>query len=165
VWKSRVLCLLVVLSTRLHAADSVFAPLWLYDGGWQVAPKNIAAGAKPDQLLNECKQVGMYFTCQQTVNGKAGALLIFIPTEKKGHYYTQNVRPEGFASGRGDLDIEGDRWTYLSRALEDGKSKYYRTQNVFNGKDHIHYESSESSDGSKWTVTNSGDEVRAHRAK
>ena len=156
---------LLVFAVRLSAADAVYAPLWLYDGGWQVSAQNLAAGAKPDRLLNECHQIGTYFGCQQTVNGKVSALIVFIPAGKKGHYYTQSVRPEGFASGRGELEIDGDRWTYMSRSLEDGKSKYYRTTNKFTGKDSIHYESSESTDSTHWTVTGSGDEVRAAKTK
>ena len=106
--------------------------------------------------------VGKYFACQQTVNGQTGALLIFIPkANNTGHYYTQNVNLQGRASGVGDLEISGDRWVYSSRWDQGGgKSTYYRTTNVFSGKNRIHYEQAESSNGRDWKVTNSGDEVR-----
>lgn len=136
--------------------DSAYAPLWLYKGNWEVR----SAGAKADKLSNECNLIGKYFACQQTVNGKLSALIIFIPADKPGHYYTQAVLPEGWAAGRGELEIEGDHWTYRSKATEKDKTTYYRTTNVFSGKDNIHFEISESPDGEHWTLTKSGDEAR-----
>ncbi len=165
----RVFALLISGLTGLFAyaaptADPVYAPLWLYQGTWRVTPKNLAPGAKPDELKNQCALVGRYFVCQQTVNGTPGALLIFIPTQKAGHYYTQNIMPEGRASGRADLEISGDRWIYSSTWDEGGKTTYYRTTNILTGKDRIHFEQAESSNGNDWTVKNSGDEVRISSA-
>jgi hypothetical protein len=140
--------------------DAQYAPLWLYQGNWIVTPKNAVAGAKPDRLENQCGKIGRYFACQQTVNGKVGSLIIFIPAEKSGHYYTQAVLPEGWATGRGELQIEGDHWTYLGKDESNGKTTYYRTTNEFTGKDRIHYEQAESPDGQHWTAKNSGDEKR-----
>jgi hypothetical protein len=145
---------------RGAAPDPVYAPLWLYQGTWHITAKNLASGAKPEELRNQCALVGKYFACQQTVDGQIGALIIFIPADKPGHYYTQNVMPQGRASGRGDLEISGDRWTYSSTWDQGGKTVYYRNTNVFVGKDHIHFEQAESSNGKDWTVKNSGEEVR-----
>ncbi len=143
------------------SSNAVYAPLWLYQGSWQVTRKSLAAGAKPDQLVNQCALLGKYFACQQTVNGADGGLVIFIPAEKAGQYYTQNITKEGRAGGKGDLDISGDHWTYSSRwPEENGKITYYRTTNLFTGKNRIHFEQAESPDGKQWTVTGSGDEVR-----
>ncbi len=156
--------LMVPLMQAAPAADPVYAPLWLYQGGWRVSRSDLAPGAKPDELKNQCALLGKYFACQQTVNGQAGALIIFIPAATAGQYYTQNVRLEGFASGRGNLEIAGDRWTYLSTRDESGKTVYYRTLNVFTGKNRIHFENAESNDGKNWKVTGSGDEVRVGAA-
>jgi hypothetical protein len=153
--------LLALLSsppTRNTVDDPVYGPLWLYQGGWQIATKN--GEGKPAHLENQCALVGKYFTCQQTVNGKVGALIVFVPAEKPGHYYTQAILPEGHATGRGELEIDSDHWTYSGKDEVDGKTVYSRTTNVFKGKDHIHYEQSESADGVQWTVKNSGDEER-----
>ncbi len=136
--------------------DPVYAPLWLYQGTWHVSSKN--AGGKSDELKNQCALVGRFFVCQQTVNGIPGSLLIFVPVPNKpGHYYTQTVVQEGRATGRGDLEISGDRWVYSSRWDQgSGKATYYRTTNDFTAKNRIHYEQSESPDGKDWKVTNSG---------
>ncbi len=143
------------------APSDPYAPLRLYDGPWTVTMHDASSGkTSTDSLLNACRLLKPYYVCQQTVNGKAGALVVFIPTEKPGEYHTQNVLPEGWASGRGDLIIEGGHWTYLGHDDENGKTTWYRTVNDFTGTDRIHFESSQSPDGKTWTVMHSGDEVR-----
>jgi hypothetical protein len=141
--------------------DAIYAPLWLYQGTWQVIRKSAAKGAKAEQMVNHCALLGKYFVCQQTVNGSEQGLVIFMPTDKPGHYITQTITPEGRATGRADLEISGNQWKYLSRWPQgNGRITYYRTTNVFARKDHIHFEQAESADGAQWTVKDSGDEVR-----
>ena len=148
--------LIVFGAAALQAADA-YTPLWLYSGSWRVAHKD----QPQDKLTNQCALVGHFFTCEQTVNGVPGNLLIFIPVPNKpGHYYTQNVRPEGRATSRGDLEIQGDHWVYTSTWDQGGSTVYYRTTNVFTGKNKIQYEQAESTDNKTWTVKNTGEEVR-----
>ena len=154
--RKAILLLVVINAATLQAADA-YSPLWLYSGSWRVTHKD----QPPDKLTNQCAQVGRFFTCEQTVNGVAGNLLIFIPVPNKpGHYYTQNVTPEGRGTSRGDLEIKGDRWVYSSTWDQGGSTVYYRTTNIFTGKSKIHFEQAESTDNRSWTVKNSGDEVR-----
>jgi len=141
--------------------DAVFAPLWLYNGTWQVTKSG--GPAKPDVLENKCALVGRYFTCEQTVNGAITELLVFIPAKTSGSYYTQSIMPDGRAGGRGDLKIEGDHWTYSSYWNQGGKTTFYKTLNVFARKTRIHFEQQESTDNTdnkQWKTTGSGDEVR-----
>lgn len=99
--------------------------------------------------------------CQQTVNGKVNGLIIFLPQEdQRGHYFTQGVNANGFALGRGELLIDGDHWTYSSEDRSKDSTTYYRTMNTFAGRDTIHFELSVSKNGSDWTTTRKGDEVR-----
>ena len=141
-------------------ANTPYAPLWLYNGTWHVDKKDQPPGAKPDELLNQCAQMGAYFSCQQTVNGKPSALLIFVLASGTGQYHTQSVMPDGRCGGRGDLSIDGDHWVYSSNWSQGGKTTFYRTTNTFSGKTHIHYEQQESPDNKDWKTTSSGDEVR-----
>ncbi len=134
---------------------NVYEPLWLYNGTWNISKAN----EKPDELLNQCALVGSYFACQQTVNGTPSELLIFLPAKDAGHYYTQSVMPDGRAGGRGDLQIDGDKWTYSSSWDQGGKSTFYKTLNTFPGKTRIHFEQQESSDKKDWKTTGAGDEV------
>lgn len=147
------------LAYAAPAADPVYAPLWLYQGNWRVGSQK---ASKPDELHNQCSLIGKYFVCQQSVNGQGGELLIFVPVANTpGRYHTQNVNLDGRASGVGDLEISGDRWVYSSRWNQGGgKMTYYRTTNIFTGKNHIHYEQAESTNGKDWNITNSGDEER-----
>jgi hypothetical protein len=144
---------------------TVYAPLWSYQGAWHVTRANSAPGAKPDQLLNQCALLGKYFTCSQVVNGKPSELLIFVPTDRPGHYYTQTVNPDCRAGGRGELEISGDHWIFSSTWDQGGRTTYYRTTNVFTGKDKIHFEQAESPDGKDYKVTASGDEVKVGPGK
>lgn len=140
-----------------------YAALRSYEGTWQVTRKG---AEKPDVLINRCAVLGQYFACGQNVNGGAGGLLVFIPQkDREGHYYTQTIMPEGRATGRDDLQVDGNQWTYTSRRDEYGKTTYYKTTYVFTGSNHIHFEQAESSDNKDWKVTNSGDEVRTASAR
>jgi hypothetical protein len=137
-----------------------YFPLWLYNGAWLVSRKDRRPDTPADKLVNQCSLAGHFFVCDQTVNGGPGALLVFIPTGKPGHFYTQNIRPEGRAGGRGDLEIQGNTWVYTSTWDEGGSTVYYRTTNIFNGRAGIHFEQAESTDNKTWVVKNSGEEVR-----
>lgn len=161
------ICLLLLAVTLPAAAQQdVYAPLRLYDGSWTVAMHDAASGnSHTDTLVNACSLVGQYFACQQTVNGKVAALVVFVPASAPGHYSVQNVLPDGSATGRNDLAILGSHWIYSSRDDENGKTTWYRTTNDFTGNDRIHFESAKSTDGKTWTVTISGDEVRGTTAK
>jgi hypothetical protein len=157
---ARLLLLSALAGDLMAASADPYLPLWFYNGTWQVTRQDRLPGAPPDKLINTCSLAGHFFVCEQTVNGGAGALLVFIPTGKPGRYYTQNIRPEGRAGGRGDLEINGTTWVYTSTWDEGGRTVYYRTTNVFNGRTSIHFEQAESTDNKTWVVKNSGEEVR-----
>ena len=108
-----------------------------------------------DELINQCVLVGKYFTCQQVVNGEVGALLVIVPAGKTGHYYTQNVGLDGRATGRGEMQIDGDRSTYNTIWNQGGTSTYYKTIHTFTGGDRIHFEQLESKNNKDWKTTNS----------
>jgi hypothetical protein len=115
---------------------------------------------KAEHLTNDCAQIGTYFACQQTVNGSIVGLLVFIPTRTPGRFYTQTLLPEGRATGRDDLAISGNQWTFMGTRLEGGHTTYYRTINTFSGRGHIHFEQAESTDGKQWALKGSGDQTK-----
>lgn len=151
-----ILLLLFVASVSSSAQDA-YAPLALYNGGWKVQK---TGAATPDHLMNHCARLGAYYSCEQEVNGKESALVVFVPADAPGKYHTQAILPSGFATGRGDLEIHGDHWVYIGKDVENAKTTWYRTTNEFKGKDHIHFEQAQSEDGSHWKMTGSGDEER-----
>jgi hypothetical protein len=165
-WSIAVVVALLILTCPLVSPaasppSDPYAPLWAYNGTWQVTP----AGAAPETLVNECARIGTYLGCQQTVNGSVAGLLIIIPAKEPGHYYTQTVLPQGRATGLGELEIAGDRWTFVSSQPGNGKVTHYRTVNTFTGKTHIHFEQAVSGDGNNWTVTGTGETVKRPATK
>ncbi|MGB8478948.1 MAG: hypothetical protein WCE63_08915 [Acidobacteriaceae bacterium] len=136
----------------------VFSPISLYQGNWQVTPG--MSGSAPDTLSNHCEEFSEYYACQQTVNGKVGALIVFVYAGTTGHYNTQAVLPTGFAQGRGDLLIEGQRWTFSGKSTDSGKTTYFRTINDWHGHDRIHFEVAHSPDGKTWVIDHQGHERR-----
>jgi len=146
------------------AADATFTSLWLYHGSWKVTRTTAGAGTKRDELVNQCALVGKYFTCQQTINGQQGNLFVVVAASTPGHFYTQNITPEGRATGRASLEISGSKWVFTSTWDQGGTTTYYRTTNLFTGQNKIHFEQEESSDGKDYKVTGSGDEVKVGAA-
>lgn len=139
-----------------------FSDLAVYNGAWTItATKTMAGPGKPDSLVNHCTANLGYYSCEQVVNGKSMALIVFVPAGAPLTYHTQPILPNGYAVGRGDLTISGDHWTFLGKDTEGDKTTWYRTENYFAGHDKIHFEQFESTDDKKtWKMTNSGDEVR-----
>ena len=146
----------------LMMAASAFTPLKLYEGTWTVVSAHTMAGdGKPDTAVNRCTEGTAFYICEQVVNGKSIALVVFTATDDPTKFHTQPVLPSGRAVGRSDLTIQGDHWVYLSSGTDDnGKQVYYRTENVFTGRDKIHFAQSESADNKTWVIKNQGDEVR-----
>ncbi len=153
--------ILLSAPTTANTTRTIFTPLLSYQGSWHVTRKSGPSGAKPELLTDQCSLFDSYFVCQQTINGQVGALLIFVVGDRKGAFHTQTIMPDGRATGRSDLEISGNQWTYLSRWQQGGgKVTYYKTTNTFLGSDRIHFEQAESPDGVHWTTKDSGEEVR-----
>jgi hypothetical protein len=142
-----------------------YAPLQLYDGKWDVLPPEGEKSAETMHLENRCARVGEFFACNQFLNGKNSALVVFLPVralESGGYSYrNQALRPENDGSATwGNLEIVGDRWVYSSEETDKGKKIFWRTTNIFSGADKIHFEVQRSEDGSNWTTNMSGNEAR-----
>jgi hypothetical protein len=150
----------------VDVATDPYAPLRLYDGKWDVVPISGDKPAETVHLVNRCAKAGDFFACNQFVNGKSMALVVFLPMHALANggyaYHNQALRPENDGSGTwGNLEIAGDQWVYSSDETDKGKKIYWRTTNFFSGVDKIHFEVQRSEDGAKWVTTMSGDETRA----
>jgi hypothetical protein len=142
--------------------SAVFTPLKVYEGTWTVVSAHTMAGdGRPDTLVNHCTEGTAFYTCEQVVNGKSVALVVFTATDDPAKFHSQPVLPDGRAAGRADLTIAPDHWIFLSSAKDgNGKEMFYRTENFFTGRDKIHFEQYESGDNQTWVKRNQGDEVR-----
>jgi hypothetical protein len=141
---------------------SVFAPVKVFEGTWTItSPHTLAGEGKPDTLVNHCTEGAAFYSCEQVVNGKSLSLMIFTATDDPMKFHTQPVLPDGRAVGRSELSVAGDHWTFLGAGTdESGKPVFYRTENIFSGRNKIHFEQYESADNKTWVMTNQGDEVR-----
>jgi hypothetical protein len=146
-------------ATPPASSKADFAPLLAYQGTWHVMRKD-AKDPKPDILINHCSLLGQFFACAQNVNAQPGALVVFLHKGAPGHFLVQNIMPDGRATGLTDLTVNGDTWTYMDRRDENGQTTFYRTLNVFSGRNKIHFESSHSKNGKDYSVDLSGDESR-----
>jgi hypothetical protein len=152
--------ILALMAGQVGAAPAdPYAPLRLYDGAWTVTLRDGSGKTTTDSLVNDCHLFGQYFACQQTVNGKVGALVVYVKGEAPGQFYIQNVLPDDRAAGRGELTVAGSHYTYADH--DESSTHWWRTTNEFTGSDRIHFEQAGSPDGKTWTVTGSGDEVRS----
>ncbi len=159
-----VLGVLGILQAAEPSPEQMLAPLRVYAGRWKVTRDKMARDAKPEDLETECASIGRYFACQQTVNGAVGGLLLVIPSNKEGLYNTQTVLPSGRATGTGELQIASNKWIFFSSWNQGGgKTIRYRTTYTFSGRDRLHFEQEESSDGKQWKRIGAGDQVRAGR--
>ena len=142
----------------LAAPDDPYAPLKLYAGQWRVTPKGGAAA----RVDNHCARTGVFFACEQIVDGKPADLVVFIPkghTAKGQAYRTQALDADGAtAHPWSDLTIDGDNWVYSNEKADEGQPLHRRTLNRFTGPDHIHFDVQSSTDGLTWTTQASGDE-------
>jgi hypothetical protein len=139
--------------------DDPYAPLKLYEGRWSVVSDQ---DGKTTAVENHCARTGLFFACEQVVNGKSAALIVFLPhgrTADGQTYRTQTLTAEAGAPRPWfTLTIDGERWTYA--AVADGKPARQRTLNQFSGPDRIHFDVQNSKDGKTWTTKMSGEERR-----
>ena len=141
-----------------------FAEVAIYDGNWAVRATHPWSGASTgavDRLESRCRRFTLYFACEQTVNGKPQALIVYTAGNAPGGLHTRTIAPNGLAGGRGDLTLEGKRWTYLDKPPAGLKGPWSRVENVIVDRDHIRFEEYESTDeGKTWAQVNAGTEER-----
>jgi hypothetical protein len=139
---------------------TVLAGTWKANGQTYVTDFS-KAGTDTSTLHNECWQSGIFYACDQIVDGDSKALIVFTPGEKEGSYINYGIVPSQPAAA-GHLKIAGDHWTY-GGITEGEKPPYWRTINIFstaNGATVIHYSVQFSKDGTDWTTMKDGVETK-----
>ncbi len=144
-------------------APSPFAPLEIYNGTWTVrAQHSFSGNPGPDTLTNHCHVGEAFYTCEQIVNGKPAALLIFTLSSEPGKFDVDSIMPNGHASSDTDLLISGphnEHWTFVTNSAP--KTPSFRVENTFSGPNAIHFEMFSTTDAGKtWTKVNEGDDTR-----
>jgi hypothetical protein len=152
-----------------QTASDAYTPLALYNGGWDSkSGDGTDKAAATVHLVNHCEKTGRFFVCEQVVNGKSEALVVFLPVGVSGdslRYRTQGLSAKADKPGDwGNLVIVGERWVYSDDETENGKTTHWRTVNVFTGSDRIHFERQRSADGITWTTVMAGEESRVRQS-
>jgi hypothetical protein len=140
--------------------------LTVLSGTWKATGKTYATdfskeGADNSTLHNDCWQSGMFYACDQIVDGDSKALIVFTPGAKDGTFVNYGIAPPNPANA-GRLVIEGNKWTY-GGVIEGEKAPYWRTLNTFdtaNGTTTIHYTVQFSKDGTNWITMKDGIETK-----
>ncbi len=153
--------IVLVGSTLLIAAGTDLMPLKQYAGSWKVTRKS--TNGQVEDLKISCGQAGKSYACEQAVSGSVRGLLVFLPTSNPGHFITQNVQPDGRATGRGELSIEGNRWVFTNTWNGGSTVTHYRTTNVFTTPSQVHFQQEESTDGNNWQTKDTGEQIRASK--
>jgi hypothetical protein len=156
------------LTGSAAAADPAATPslqaLLLYRGEWRVTADHPWSGAPSgsvDRLRSACTLFHAYLACEQSVNGKPLALIVFTPGARPGEFYTRTIAPSGLAGGRGTMTIEGRSWTFLDKPAAGLTGSWSRVENVIVSRKEIKFAEYESEDeGKTWKRTNAGIERR-----
>src|SRR5882757_8001161 len=95
--------LLLLLAATLNpspiSAADPFAALAVYNGTWTVRAQHpFSGGAGPDTLINRCTSGQAFYTCEQVLNGKPTALVIFTVSKDPGKFDVDKITPNGHAS-------------------------------------------------------------------
>lgn len=140
-----------------------YAALKLYDGKWDVKVR--VPERRTDQLENRCTRTGLFFACEQILNGKSSALVVFLPLSKspKGGqaYRTQALLADASKAGEwGRLVIDGNTWTYSWVGGDEKKPMQFRNINHFTSRNAMHFEVQNSENGTTWQTQMAGDEDR-----
>jgi len=157
------------VSAQTRDQNTPFDVLMIYNGDWAVRALHPWSGGAPgavDHLKSRCQRFTLYFACEQTVNGKPQTLIVYTKGTGPGKFNTRTIAPNGLAGGRGDLTIDGDRWTYLDKPPAGLNGPWSRVENVILNRNQIRFEEYESVDeGKRWTLTNRGAEKRTGTTK
>jgi hypothetical protein len=148
-------------------ASDPLAKIAAYAGTWQTDIENVKTpysntSKEKTTLTNRCWRSNQYYACNQVVDGKSVALLVFTYIAKKG-VYLSHVVPDDDSEGHvGRLYIHDNVWTFPWEFNDKGKLVYFRVVNTFVKPDEIDYRQEYSEDRKTWILMGRGHEVKVH---
>jgi hypothetical protein len=138
---------------------TVLAGTWKTDG--QAFDTDFSrAGHDTSTLRNDCWRSGEFYSCDQYVNGKSKALIVFSFNASDGTYNTYAIRSGGAPATSGKLKIDGDTWTYENPQDPGSQPPYFRTVNVLEDFTTIHFAVEYTRDNLHWITMNQGVEIK-----
>ena len=156
-----ILCLMALAAAVPAGAAMRLDPVTVLAGRWALT---MDRAARSSVLQNHCAQTGVFYACEQRLDGKTIALVVYLPVRTDGplkSYRTQTLQADATRPGPWYyLTIADDRWTYSPNDPADPTQARDRIVNQFSGRDHIHFEVQTSLDGKIWKTTAAGVETR-----
>ena len=158
--------LLMLLSTTAAAAPVGLDAVAAYAGTWKTEIRHRdtpygKAGSESHVLRNDCWRSAGFYACDQIVDGKSAALLVFLYDAATGAYSSYPIPAAGAPEVHpGRLLIDGPVWTFPWDSVEDGKTVHFRVVNTWSSPDRIEFRQEYSADGVHWTLIADGDETR-----
>jgi hypothetical protein len=98
-------CLLTGISVSAPAAEpSAIDKIAAYAGTWQISIEHLdtplsKASKESSTLRNDCWRSGVYFACNQYVNGDSKVLIVFVYNPKDDSYTSYPIAPGGGPAG------------------------------------------------------------------
>lgn len=137
-----------------------------YQGEWKATTRRTdAAPGSPDAavtIANACAAAGTFYVCQQRVNDRVAALVVYSPGKADGEFQSTVIAPDGKFQASGLVRVNGEVWEYpWEETAPAGKRQLYRVVNTWAGPDHILFRKESSADGKQWTVLETGEEWKA----
>ncbi len=138
-----------------------------YAGTWKLTAEHFhtpfsKASKETTTIRNDCWASGVYYACDQFVNGESKALIVFTYDAAKDVYTTYPIPSDGSKAGSGKLLIQGNTWTFPWEDENGGKPVYFRVVNVWSSPTSIEYRQEFSRDKEKWTLMAKGSEQKVH---
>ena len=158
--------LLMLFTTAAAAASTGLDVVTAYAGTWKSETRHLAgpygkAGSESHVLRNDCWRSAGFYACDQIVDGKSMALLVFLYDSATGSYSSYPIPASGApAVHPGRLIIDGPVWTFPWDSVEDGKTVHFRVVNTWESADSIAFRQEYSEDGVHWTLIADGHETR-----
>jgi hypothetical protein len=166
--KSGVLAWVLATASLASAANGIDT-IYAYEGTWKCETEHFkTAYSEPKKesttLRNDCWRSGGYFACDQFVDGKSVALIVFTYDAKEDVFHNYAVPVDGGEASSGKLLVKGNVWTFPWQATSktNGQPIYFHVVNVFTTPDAIEYRQEFSSDQAHWTVMSKGVEKKQH---
>lgn len=153
----RAAALSLLIATPALAADPYDA-LTAMDGHWRVT----TGSGRTETVDNACSRTGLFFVCEETVQGKPAALVVFRPKDReegKLAYRVQTLTAGGDRPGPWqDLVIDGTTWTISAADHQPGRKT--RTVVTHSGPDFMRVEVQSEGKDETWSTVSTESFVR-----
>ncbi|MEO8802972.1 MAG: hypothetical protein ABI304_11585 [Rudaea sp.] len=157
--------LVAVLGIGAPATAAGVEPASAYAGTWKAeityrqTPYS-QAHVDVNTVINDCWHSAEFQACHQTVDGKSGALIVYLYRPDQKAYAIRTIAPDSGAVNSAILIVKGNVWMYPWDDVVKGKTMHFRVINTFTSPASIDFRSEYSADSVHWSTSATGHEQR-----